>query len=412
MFRNLCLLAALSLSACVAVGPKYTPPDVQNLQDNYIYGNRPLYVAGKADEGPISWWQAFDDPNIDRVVALARENNRDLARVAAQLEASRAAASAARRGLLPQGGVGFSITRQEAAQAAFAGFAGGGGGGEDGGDAPPPAGDNPEFTLYQAQAQASWEVDLFGRLRRQTQAAAARQSAQAALLADTERLVIADAVDTYLLLLEALSRRRVALDNLALQRRSLDLIGELFRLGEVPELDVLRQDTDVNTTAAQLTVIENAVADAAGALAVLLGITVPQLVATFPDILNEEADPSLPTARGVIVLSDPASVLRRRPDVAAAERRLAAETYDIGVETAGLFPQVSLDGTASLVALDFNGLSDPNAFGYTAGPVLSWQILSYPRILAQRAAAKAEAKQALATFEQTVLQALSEADRA
>jgi len=405
MFRQLTVLLFLSLPACVAVGPRYSAPDVQGLQSDYVYGNRPVYVVREGQtEEPILWWEAFSDPRITQAVTIARANNRDLQQVAAQLEAAQARAGAARRALLPQGGTGFAITRQEQAQAAFAGFGGGAGG--------QPAGENPEFTLYNTQAQASWEIDLFGRLRRQTQGASARAAATAALLADTERLITAQTVDTFVLLVEALNRRRVALDNLLLQQQSLELIEKLYEFGEVPEVDRLRQQTQVNTTAAQAKQIESAAADALAALALTMGITVPELLARFPDLVDEEIAPAMPTAKGVIALRDPASVLRRRPDVVSAERQLAAETYDIGVETAGLFPQVSLDGTASLQALDFDGLSDQNAFGYTAGPVISWNILSYPALLKQRAAAKAEAQAALAAYEKTVLQALTETDRA
>jgi multidrug efflux system outer membrane protein len=139
---------------------------------------------------------------------------------------------------------------------------------------------------------------------------------------------------------------------------------------------------------------------------------VPEFLVRFDGLVDEEVAPPIPTAAGVLVLSDPAEVLRRRPDIRAAERQLAAETYDIGVETAGLFPQVNLTGTASLAALDFSGLGDEDAFGYSYGPNISWNILSYPQLLKQRAAARAEAGAALAEYEQTVLAALTETDRA
>ncbi|MEM9839248.1 MAG: efflux transporter outer membrane subunit [Pseudomonadota bacterium] len=411
MFKHVYFLPFLSLAACVAVGPRYEEPDFAAAQNSFVYADRPVYVASEEEsDEPIAWWEAFSDPHIAEVVELARERNLDLRQAVARLEAAQARAGAARAALLPQGATSFSITRQEQAQAAFAGFAAGGP--QDPNAPPPPPVENPEFTLYQAQQQVSWEVDLFGRLRRQTQAASARAKAEEQGVADAHRLITGQAVDTYILLVEAMNRRRVAMSNLELQERNLALVEDLYELGEVPKLDLLRTQTEVKNTAAQVLVVENAAADATASLALLLGMTVPEFVMRFSDIVAQDAKPSMPEAQGVIALREPADVLRRRPDVAAAERRLAAEVYDVGVETAGLFPQITLDGTASLIALDFDGLSDPNAFGYTAGPRISWQILNYPRLLQQRAAAKAEVAGALAAYEQTVLQALTETDRA
>ncbi|MEM1380931.1 MAG: efflux transporter outer membrane subunit [Pseudomonadota bacterium] len=411
MLRYLYLISFLSLAACVAVGPRYAAPDPSERQEAFVYADRPIYTANESgDEAePIAWWEAYSDPRIAKAVMIARERNLDLRQAAARLEGARARAGAARASLLPQGGTSFAITRQEQAQAAFAGFAGAGGGDPA---APPPAIENPEFTLYQAAAQSSWEIDLFGRLRRQAQGASARADSAEQLLADTQRLITGQVVDTFILLVEALNRRRVAIENLAVQEESLRLTEQLFALGEAGEIDTLRARSQVKSTAAQVLAVETAAADSTAAFALLLGMTVPELLVTFPDLLDENVAPPMPTALGVIALREPADVLRRRPDVVAAERTLAAEIYDIGVETAGLFPQVSLDGTASLVALDFAGLSDDNAFGYSFGPNISWQILSYPALLRQRAAAKAEASAALAAFEQTVLTALTETDRA
>lgn len=404
MQKYLWLAAGLALQGCIAVGPRYNEPGVEGLQDGYVYGGDPAYTFAEAAEDNPVWWQAFSDPRIGEMVGLAQEQNRDLRAAYYRLEAAEARAGAARRALLPQGGTAFSITRQQQAQAAFAGFAGG--------QTPAQPRPNPEFTVYQAQTQASWEVDLFGRLRRQAQGSGARAEQQAELLRDAQRLTTAQTVDTFLLLVEALNRRRVALDNLALQRRTLQLTEQLFELGEIPKVDLLRQQTLVNTTAAQVKQVENAAADATASLALILGMTVPDFLARFPNLVDQEIAPPIPTAEGIIVLAQPADVLRRRPDVIAAERQLAAETFDIGVETAGLFPQITLTGAGSLTALDFSGLGDEQAQGYSVGPRISWQILSYPQLLKQRAAARAEAGAALANYEQTVLRALTETDRA
>jgi NodT family efflux transporter outer membrane factor (OMF) lipoprotein len=415
--------AALSLAGCITVGPSYEEPRIEDVQEGYVYGDEPVYRTSEQNS-VAAWWTRFSDERIAEAVRLATEQNRDLVAAAFRLEAAEARAGAARRALLPQGGASFGITRQKQARAQFAGIAGGGdddappsdgGGGEDGdGDAPPafPFGNNDPFTLYQAQAQAAWEVDLFGRIRRQAQGASARAEQQRELLADAQRLTAARVVDTYLLLVEALNRRRVALDNLALQERSLELTEALVELGEVPQLNLLQQRSLVRTTAAQVKQVETAAADATSSLALLVGLSVPDFLARFDGLVDEVVAPPIPSAEGAIVLAEPREVLRRRPDIRAAERALAAETYDIGVETAGLFPQINVTGSASLTALDFSGLGQEDAFGFAYGPSISWNILSYPQLLAQRAAAKAEAGAALAAYEQAVLTALTETDRA
>jgi NodT family efflux transporter outer membrane factor (OMF) lipoprotein len=409
MIRYLWLLLPMSLSACIAVGPRYEEPQPDKIQDAFVYSDDPAFLIGE-EKAPGPWWSAYSDPRIGEAVDLALERNRDLAAAYGRLEAAQARAGAARAALLPQGGTSFAITRQQQAQAAFAGFAGVGDG--EGEGPPPVPRDNPEFTIYQAAAEATWEIDLFGRLRRQAQGARARAEQQEALYQDTRRLIAGRTVDTYLLLVEAMNRRKVALENLAIQQRALELTGQLFELGEVPQLNLLQQETLVKTTAAQVKQVESAAADATAALALVMGMTVPEFLVRFPGLVAEDAAPPLPRAEGLVIVGQPGAILRRRPDIAAAERALAAEVYDIGLATAELFPSVQLVGSGSLTALDFAGLGEDQAVGYSVGPRLSWQILSYPRLLLQRAASKAEAEAALAAYEQTVLQALTETDRA
>lgn len=404
MKKTFALTLLLTLPGCIAVGPRYKAPTDAAVQDQYVYEDYSVFSSDAVEPTGELWWEAFSDPRIGEMVELARAENRDLRAAFHRLEAAQARAGAARTALLPQGGTSFGVTRQQAAQAQFAGFGGGSGAA--------PSGSGPEFTTYQAGVSASWEIDLFGRLRRQSQGASARAEQQAELFEDTTRLTTAQTVDTYLLLIEALNRRRVALDNLELQRQALTLTQNLYEAGEVPELNLLQQRTLVRTTEAQVKEIETAAADATASLALILGLTVPEMIGRFPMLLDPNVAPPIPSASPYIALAEPAEVLRRRPDVRAAERALAAETYDIGVETAGLFPQVSLDGGASLTALDFSDLGESSAFGYSGGPTISWQILSYPRLLRERAAASAEARAALAQYEQTVLRALTETDRA
>lgn len=396
--RYIVFLTILSLTGCISVGPRYDEPEIAGVQDAFVAADEGVYEEGVGD-GP--WWEAFGDPTLNRLVTMARAENRDVLEAVSRVEAAAARTRVAYRALLPQGNVGFGVTRQQNANAAFAAFAG------------PDAvqGDQEQivFDLYQADAALSWELDLFGRIRSQGRRQLADAQAQAAFAGDTARIVTARTAEAYFTYLEGSARIGVARSNLATQEEGLRLTEALFEMGEVSEFDLARQRTIARTTAAQLEQFRAGRAQAASALALLTGRTVPDLRAAVPAL---SAQAPLPVPPATIALSDPAEVLRRRPDVESAERQLAAATYGIGVQAAQLFPQVTLSGNASLQALEFGQLGDQGTFGFSYGPRLSWPVFSYPQLLAQVDAADAEAKAALFAYQRTVLSALTETDEA
>ncbi|MEM7739826.1 MAG: efflux transporter outer membrane subunit [Pseudomonadota bacterium] len=410
MRKHLILISLLSLPGCVTVGPRYSEPSVAELQESYASVDDLTFVGD--GEIPVGvWWYAYSDPRIAELVEIAREENRDLRVAIHQLEAAKARSGAARRALLPQGTTSFGLTRQRTAPANFAGVIGADNASGDGGL----GGDQlsvgtQEFNQYNASSDASWEVDVLGRLRRQAQAAGSRADQQELLLEDTMRLVTAETVDTFILLLESLNRRDVALNNLEAQRETLELTEQLVAFGEAPELDAARLRAQVLTTEAGVLEIKTAGAQALSALALLTAMTVPEFLERYPNLITDHQAPPMPGMDEVVALDKPEEMLRRRPDVRAAERALAAETYDVGVEVAELFPSITLSGSASLTALEFGDLGSETAFGYTAGPSISWNILSLPTLLKDRAASRAEADAALADYERTVLAALTETD--
>ena len=397
--RYIVLPAFASLTGCMALGGTPRLPEAPS-QDAFVYSDLGPFTDASSAEA--AWWTAFEDPLLTALVTDARAANLDLRAALKRAEAAQARTRAAYRGLLPQGSAAFSIQRQQNAAAAFAAFAGPdaaeGGGGEQ-----------PTFDLYTASTDLSWEIDLFGRLRAQAGRARADAAAQAALAADTQRLVTARTAEAYVAVLEASARASVAERNLAAQARALRLTEQLFEMGELAEFDVTRQRTLARLTEAGLEQVRAARAEAVAALALLTGRTVPNLLADRPAL---QAPPALPRPGDVIAVAEPARLLARRPDVAQAEAQLLSAAYGRRAQSAGLFPQVSVTGSASLTALDFSGLSDDGAFGFAYGPRLSWPVFSYPQLLAQLDASGREAEAAALAYERAALNALTETDAA
>lgn len=419
--RYIGLLAIFALPGCITAGPNYNPPNAAGVQEDFVATADDPFVETET-AGP--WWQiAFEDSRLTALVVAARDQNLDLAEAAARLRAADARLSAARRAFLPQGQTSASWIRNDTPFGAFGGGPGGAQGGQDGntgGGAGNPAqgggfvgGGGQAIDIYSVSADLSWEIDLFGRLRRQAQRARASRDGTAALFADTRRLITARMASAYLDWVEAARRQEVAARNLGTQTEALRLTEQLFDLGEIARFDVTRQRTQTALTRASVVELTAARAEALSAIALLSGLTVPDLLEAFPDLGPDAVAPTIPAMVPTLALSDPTTVLRRRPDVAQAERSLAAATYQVGIDAAALFPQVTLTGSASLQSLDPDTLFDTGeSFGYSFGPRLTWNIFSYPQILAQVKASNAEAEAAVAAYRRTVIGALTETDAA
>src|SRR5690606_19087143 len=251
----------------------------------------------------------------------------------------------------------------------------------------------------------AWELDLFGRLRRGTEAAVAEAQAAEATLRDVQVLVAAEVAGTYLGLREAQKRLAVAEENLTNQRETLRLTQVRYDLGRGTELDVASAQATLAATEAQIPALVTAQQVAAHRLAVLVGVRPGELDV---ELAYREMSPHLTT----LAIGAPEDLLRRRPDVRAAERRLAAATARIGVEKAELFPRVSLSGFLGFVTGDSSELGESSSRAWSATPVMSWSAFDLSGVRAQVRGAEARAEVALAEYEQTVLQALEETENA
>lgn len=336
-----------------------------------------------ADEALLArWWRLYDDPGLDAVINEALAANTDLRVARANLSAARAVLSEAR-------------ARRGPATTA----SGGASYGE--GPANGQAAGNDAGWSYDAGLTVAWEADLFGRLRGSAEAARLDAEAAAAEAQATQVLIVAEATRAYLDACAYAELAEVARSSLALADDSLRLVETRLRAGAASRLDVEQAAAIAAEARAVVSPLEGRRRTALYELAALLGrqpAQIPESVARCT---------SLPDIRTALPVGDGAGLLRRRPDVRAAERRMAADATRIGVAMADLYPTISFGGTVGYA--DINGGGD--GFTFSLGPLISW---SFPNVSVARARvrqAEARAQASLAAFDGTVLTALKEVEQ-
>ncbi|KTE18379.1 MULTISPECIES: efflux transporter outer membrane subunit [Sphingopyxis] len=372
----------VGLAGCAAVGPDYVPP---RIEAPGAYAAQPAGIGGASAEA--AWWRQFGDPALDALIAEALAANLDARLAVARLDEARALAGVSRAARLPGGGVAAGYQRRREADVERAG------------------GQPREGDALRAGAEASWEIDLFGRVRRGVEAAEAEVGGAEAALRSVRAAVTADVASHYFELRGSEAAFAIAHRQIETQRRSLDITRKLERAGAGAHFDVVRAEAALSAVEATLPGIEQRIGTARHALAVLLGQT-PQSFAG-----PATATTSLPHIAQIDV-GAPADLLRRRPDIAAAERALAAATARRGVAEADLFPTVRLSGFIGLLAGGFESLFTGGALGFAGGPSLDWGVFNMSRLRAQVRVADARTDAALIDYHRTVLIALRDVEDA
>ncbi|MEZ0267428.1 MAG: TolC family protein, partial [Phycisphaerae bacterium] len=268
------------------------------------------------------------------------------------------------------------------------------------------AGTGAEATIWRTGFDASWEIDVFGRVRRSVEAADADLAAAVEDRRDVMITLLADVARNYVELRGFQQQAKIARENLVSQRETRKVIQTRFERGLAPRLDIERTAAQVATTASAIPTFDAAARQAAHRLAVLLGLR-PQALAD--ELLKEAVIPAPPPSVPVGV---PAELLRRRPDVRRAERQLAAATARVGVATADLYPRFSLVGSLGLQSTDFGSMFNYASRLYSIGPSVTWPIFDAGRIRANIAVNNAQLEEFLAAYEQSVLTALREVEDA
>lgn len=382
-------LSTLMLLAGCAVGPDYAPPSLPSLHSSQFpasFGEPLPGLASGAVE--VTWWRAFDDPALATLVQRALAANHDIGIAAARLEEANALLRGNRQGFLPSGGPVLSHENRRRSEV----------------ETPP--GQPRRIESYRGAVDASWEIDLFGRVRRSVEAAQAQAGSREALLRGVQAGVAAAVAATWFELLGIEAELAVVADIRQSQRNGLRLVEGLVSAGSASEFDRLRAEAALRNVEVAVPELERRRTASANALAILLG--------EAPQAFKPPAAAPAPEALAVrtIAVGDPAVLLSRRADIAAAERRLAAATAQIGVETAGLYPEVQVQGSIGFVAGSLGAMSGAAALSSVISPVISWSFLDTGRVRARIAASEARTKEALIVYDQTVLRALQEADDA
>jgi len=395
------LLAALivsSLCSACAVGPDYLPPE-SSMPKAFIGGSAAAEekAPGYATDSELAaWWKTFGDPQLTHLVALALAQNLDLAQASARVSEARAGLDAAGAALLPSGSVTAQTSRgyqsvetplgqvlNSAAQFARYGNA------------------------HEANLAVSWEVDLFGGLQRARQASQAEYQATVAGAVAVRLAVAAQTADTFFHIRGLQSRLEIARQQVQTQQRLRSTIALRWDKGLAAELQLRQVEAALSRAQATLPMLEAALETTMNAMDVLLG----DMPGTHRAQLTGLQ--ALPTLPAMVPAGAPGELLRRRPDIIAAERRLAASNARIGVAIAEYYPKVSLSGLiGSATSIGSGNLLSGAAAQAAAVAGLRWRLFDFARINAQINQAQAQEAQALAAYRQAVLRATQDVENA
>ncbi|WP_175254043.1 efflux transporter outer membrane subunit [Pseudomonas sp. BMW13] len=373
-------LLTLVLSAC-AVGPDYRAPATDPARIDTLESadyDRSRFEA--------TWWQQFDDPTLNQLVQRSLQDNRELRVAFSRLRAARAIRDDVANDRFP------TVTSRASGEFGKA-------------QQPPTSEDRIRQERYDLGLDMAWEVDLFGRIQRQLEASEARIELAEADYYQLQVSLIAELVDAYGTLRGAQLRESIARKNLKNQQDSRAITEQLRDAGVGNELDVLRADARLAATEASLPQLQAQQVRAQNRIATLLGQRPEQLE------IDLTAKP-LPVIAKALPIGNPADLLRRRPDIRAAERQLAAATAEVGVATADLFPRVSLSGFLGFTAGRGSQLGASAARAWGVAPSITWAAFDLGSVRARLRGAEAEADGALSQYEQQVLLALEESENA
>jgi NodT family efflux transporter outer membrane factor (OMF) lipoprotein len=328
------------------------------------------------------WWTVFGDEKLTSLVERAAGANLDVAAAEARVRQARASVDSAAAGLSPTVDVNGNATRSRSK---------GGGTGN----------------TFRAGFDAAWEIDVFGGIRRGVESANAQEQAAVEDWRDVRVTVVAEVANTYIFLRGYQRQLAIARENLTTQQETLAVTKQRFEGGYVSGLDVANAESQVAGTMARIPVLEASIYASQYALGVLLG---QEPVALLEELGQPEGAGAIPVPPGEVPVGLPSELLRRRPDIRAAEERVHAATANVGVAVADLYPKFSITGSLGVQSGNVQGLGSIANRYWSVGPGVSWPLLDGGKIRANIRFQQALASESGIAYQRTVLVALQDAE--
>ncbi|MBI4526045.1 MAG: efflux transporter outer membrane subunit [Deltaproteobacteria bacterium] len=378
-------LTALALAGCSAVGADYVKPEMPAPVE-WSRSLRGGLIAQTPEAQTLArWWTTLDDPDLSNLIERAVTGNLDLKKALARVREARARRGVAQAGLFPAIDTAGSASRSRSSEQSGAGQT---------------------RELYRLGFDATWEIDVFGRMRRSVEAAEGDLEASEADRDDVLVSLLAEVALNYVEARTLQTQLQVAEENLKAQMETLQLTEWRFEAGLVSRLDVEQAKANLENTRSQLPRLRSGIEEAKNRLAVLLGV--------FPGALEGQLSVRKPIPETFleVAVGVPAEVLRRRPDVRRAERQLAAQTARVGIATADLYPRFTLPGSIGLEALSTNHLFSAGSRIASMSGSIAWTIFKGGAIRQNIEVQNALQEQALKQYETAILTALEDVENA
>lgn len=378
------LAATLALAACT-VGPDHTPPDVTPITP----AKWRWQAAAPRDDAPRGeWWRIFNDAELNRLELLALQNSPSLQAAAARVDQARAAARISTSDWLPDFRLNGSGQREQTS-----------------GNLPTPIPvtiPRGRVNSFSTALDLSYEIDLWGKIRRQVESARATADSSSASYHNALLTLTGDVAAQYFLLRSADAEFDALRRTIALREKFKTLLDDKFKAGAIPETDFARAVTEVATAKAELADVKRRRQEAADTLALLCGQPASNFsVRQMP--ITAKAPPAIPAGL-------PADMLERRPDIAAAERTVAARNADIGVAIADYFPAVRLTASGGFLSKEVDSLFSADSRVWSIGPSVSLPVTGLTVIKYNVRRQKAAREEAIANYRQAVLTALRDVE--
>jgi outer membrane protein, multidrug efflux system len=387
------VLGLLAFALGCASAPGYREPEVQlppafreETRDTVQEPEVPVVPADTTSAAAV--WPELGDTTLSRLMKQALGGNLDVVAAEARLRGARSAQTEAALDFAPTVTVVGGYTRQRLSGSSF----------------PFGEGTFPDQNIWDGGFDASWELDLFGRVRKNVQAQGAFVGVTQEDLRNIRVTLAADLALTYFDLRGAQEQLAVARRNAINQRRTLEVTRQRLDAGRGTAFDTERAQAQLGFTLASIPTLESRVGDAQYRIGVLLGRS-PSAVAR-----ELETFAGLPTLPEAVAVAHPDSVVRRRPDVAAAERALAVERALVGAAKADYLPRITVGATGGFTSTEFGAIGDEGTWRYAVGPIVTWPALNLGRVKARVDQTRAREEEAKARYTQTVLRAVEEVE--